>query len=119
MFWNDPAIQKCVHVIKKAYPSTVIGSPMGIAQRPTTWVAAENTCQDIAMFTAMAKAAGKNLTAKTFQKAGYGLRNVSIPGMGAPVSFGPGPALRARGIYLVTYDLKSQQLVIASKPSKG
>ena len=88
VFWNDPAVQKCVRIIKKAYPSTVIGNPIGApANAPTTWVAAENTCQEVAIFSAIAKAAGKNLTARTFQQAGYGLRNVSIPGMGAPVSF--------------------------------
>jgi hypothetical protein len=119
VFWNDPAIQKCVRVIKKAHPSTVIGSPIGApANAPTTWVAAENTCQDVALFSDIAKAAGKNLTAQTFRKAGYGLRNVSIPGMGAPVSFGPGRAYAIGPVYLVTYNTKSKQLVIASRPTK-
>jgi ABC-type branched-subunit amino acid transport system substrate-binding protein len=118
VFWNDPAVQKCVHIIKKAYPSTVIGDPIGApANAPTTWVAAENTCQDMAMFTAIAKAAGKHLTAQTFKNAGYSLKNVSIPGMGGPVSFGPGRPYALGPVYLVTYDTSTQQMVIANKPA--
>ena len=120
VFWNDPAIQTCVRIIKKAYPSTVIGNPIGApANAPTTWVAAENSCQDVALFSDIAKAAGKNLTARTFQKAGYGLRNLSIPGMGAPVSFGPGRPYALGPVYLVTYNTNSQQLVISNKPANG
>ena len=37
---------------------------------PTTWVAAENTCQDFAMFVDMAKAAGKHLAAQSFKRGG-------------------------------------------------
>jgi ABC-type branched-subunit amino acid transport system substrate-binding protein len=118
VFWNDPAVQKCVHTIKKAYPSTAIGNPIGAAPNaPTTWVAAENTCQDVAMFAAIAKAAGRNLTIQSFEKAGYGLHSVSIPGMGGPVSFGPNRPYALGPVYLVNYDAKSQQMVIASKPA--
>ncbi len=120
VFWNDPAIQKCVRIIKKAYPSDVIASPIGAAPgSPTTWVSAENTCQDVAIFSAIAKAAGKNLTAKTFEKAGYGLRNISVPGMGAPVSFGPKRPYALGPVYLVTYDLNTHQLVISGKPANA
>jgi hypothetical protein len=119
VFWNDPAVQTCVHTIEKAYPSTVIGNPIGAASSaPTTWVAAENTCQEVAMFAAIAKAAGRNLTTQSFAKAGEGLHDVSIPGMGGPVSFGGSGRPYALGpVYLVNYDTKSQQMVIASKPA--
>lgn len=119
VFWNDPAVQACVRIIKKAYPSTVIGNPIGAAANaPTTWVAAENTCQDTALFTAIAKAAGKNLTARSFAQAGFGLHDVSIPGMGGPVSF-DGHPYATGPVYLVTYDTSSQQMVTASKPANG
>jgi hypothetical protein len=115
--FNDPAIQKCIRIIKKAYPSTVTGNPIGApTSAQTTWVAPENSCQDIALFIAIAKAAGRQLTAKTFKEAGYSLRNVSIPGMGAPVSFGPGRAYASGPVYIVTYSAKSRQFVIASQP---
>ena len=31
--WQAPAMQKCIGIIKKAYPSTVIGSPVGASPR--------------------------------------------------------------------------------------
>jgi Periplasmic binding protein len=118
--WNDPAVQKCVRTIKKAYPSTVIGDPIGApASAPTTWVAAENTCQNVSMFATIAKAAGKNLNAASFAKAGYGLRNISVPGAGAPVSFGPGRAYALGPVYVVTYNPSTKLLVISSKSASS
>ena len=120
VFWNDPAIQKCVRIIKKAYPSTVIGDPIGApANAPGTWVAAENTCQDVAIFSVIAKAAGKTLTARTFRNAGYELRNASIPGMGVPISFAPGRPYALGPVYLVTYNTNLQQLVISNKSANA
>ena len=120
LFWNDPSVQKCVSLIKKAFPSTVIGDPIGAATgAPTTWVATENTCQDLAMFVDMAKAAGKHLTEQSFKEGGYSLRNVTIPGMGAPVSFGPGRPYATGPVYLVTYDSTKQQMVIANKATSA
>ncbi len=114
--WQNPAMQKCIGVIKKAYPSTVIGSPVGASPTaPTTWVAAETACQSVALFEAVAKAAGKHLTAKSFESAGYGLRNVSIPGFSATTSFGPGRDYGLGPIYPVSYDTATQQLVISAK----
>jgi hypothetical protein len=117
VLFDDAAIQKCIGIIKTAYPSTVIGNPIGApTTAPTTWVAPENACQDVALFTAIVKAAGRNLTTETFQKAGYSLRNVSIPGMAAPVSFGPGRAYALGPVYLVTYSTKSHEFVTADQP---
>jgi branched-chain amino acid transport system substrate-binding protein len=114
--WTEPAVKKCVSIIREAYPSTVIGSPIGAtSSTPTTWVAAVNTCQVISMFSTIAKAAGKNLTAASFAKAGYGLRNVTFAGAGAPVSFGPGRAYALGPVYSVTFNSSTNQLVVATK----
>jgi hypothetical protein len=120
VIFNDPAVQRCVRIIKKAYPSTVIGNPIGApASTPTTWIAPENACQDMALFAAIAKSAGRNLTAQTFKQGGYRLRNISIPGMGAPVSFGPGRAYALGPVYLVRYSANSKQFVTADRPITG
>ena len=42
----------------------------------------------IAVDSAIAKAAGRDLTEATFAKAGYGLRNIILPDSGGAVSFG-------------------------------
>jgi len=119
VIWKDPAIQKCVSIIKKAYPSTDVGDPIGSASTSVTpWVASENTCQWLDMFSTIAKAAGKNLTPRTFQAAGYGLRNVTFPGAGASVSFGPGRSYALGPVYLMNYNMQSHQLVTSETPTK-
>ena len=116
--WVTPGIQKCVNIIKTAYPSTVIGNPIGASvTAPTTWTAAENTCVVMSLFTQIAKAAGKDLTATSFADAGYGLRNITIPGYTSPVSFGPNRSYALGPVYLVTFDSQTGQLVIANKSS--
>ena len=56
----------------------------------TTYAWVEWACQYLAIFAKIANAAGKNLTVASFTKAGYGLKNVTFPGSGGPVSFAPG-----------------------------
>jgi hypothetical protein len=117
VIFNDPAVQKCIRIIKKAYPSTVIGDPIGAAaSAPTTWIAPENACQDMALLAAITKAAGRNLTTQTFKEGGYSLRSISIPGMGARVSFGPGRDYALGPVYLVTYNANSRQFVTGNRP---
>jgi hypothetical protein len=117
--WKDPAVQKCVSVIKKAYPSDPIATPTPTSPGSNeTYEAPVDACQYLAMFTTIAAAAGKNLTVPSFTKAGYGLRNVKFPGV-VPVSFGPNQPAAVGAVYPVKYDSATNSLVISSTPLKS
>ena len=118
--WKDPSIQKCVATIKREAPQDAIASPIGQSPSDTanqTYIAPMSACTNLAMFTAIAKTAGRNLTVSRFEKAGYGLRNVTVPGIAGSVSFGPGQAFASVPIYLAHYDPALRQMLIASQPA--
>ena len=89
--WNDPAMKRCVATIHAAEPSAVINNPVtATASTPQTWTAPESACQEMALFTDIAKAAGKTLNNATFNKGGESLTHVNIPGGGGPFDFAQG-----------------------------
>jgi hypothetical protein len=49
-----------------------------------------------------------------FEKAGYGLRNATIPGAASSVSFGPGRSYPLGSVIVVTYDPAKNVLVFAN-----
>jgi Periplasmic binding protein len=116
--WKDPAVQKCAAIVHKAYPKDTINPPPNptsptAASVPSTAVSVIQACQDLAIFTKIADAAGKKLTVASFTKAGYGLKNVSLPGSGGPVSFGANQPYAIGPVNIVTYSPKSKTLVPA------
>jgi hypothetical protein len=118
--WTDPAMQKCAAIVRKAYPSDAIAAPVNpnspqaaSSGSDTTYAAVEAACQDLAIFAKIADAAGKNLTVASFTKAGYQLRNVTFPGTGGPVSFGPDQPYAIGKANIVVYDPRSGTLVPA------
>ena len=114
--FSEPAVQKCISIIKKAYPTDEIATPTASSNsQDHSWVAPESACQNVAMFAAIAKAAGKHLTVASFTKAGYGLRNVTFPGSGGPVSFGPGQPYAIGPVFVGKYDAATNQLVFSTK----
>ena len=117
--WKDPAIKKCAAIVKKAYPSDVIHAPanptsVAAASGDTTAVSVIQACQDLALFAKIADTAGKKLTVASFTKAGYGLKDVTFPGSGGPVSFGPNQPYAIGQVNIVTYSPTSKTLVPAS-----
>jgi hypothetical protein len=118
VIWNDPGTQQCVKIVRKAYPSDHINAYYATAPgSEVTWTGAEQACTDLALFSAIAKTAGKHLTVASFVHAGYGLRNVVIPGSGAPISFGPNRPFALGPVYMVHYDASTKAVVIATKPA--
>jgi hypothetical protein len=117
--WKDPAIQKCVAAVKKAYPSDTITPPVNPTSpgagnsTDTTYTSVVEACQYLALFDDIAKAAGKNLTTASFAKAGFALKNADIPGLGA-VSFAPNQPYAIGPVTIFKYDATSETLVPAS-----
>jgi len=123
VMWKDPGIQTCVKAVKKAYPSDVINTPpaptsASFATEPSTYISVIQACQDLALVQKIADAAGKKLTVATFTKAGYGLKNVTLPGTGGPVSFGANQAYATGPATVVTYDPTSKTMVPDTSFSK-
>ena len=79
----------------------------------------ELACTDMALFTDIAKAAGRNLTVSSFVHAGYGLKNLVLPGSNAPISFGPGRPYALGPVYMVHYNGAKKQLVFSNTSATG
>jgi hypothetical protein len=113
--WHTPFVQHCARVVHKAYPSDKITQPTNpISGSDQTFYSVESACINMALFTTIAKAAGKGLTVASFEKAGYGLRNATIPGAASSVSFAPGRAYPLGPVIKVTYDPAKNLLVFAT-----
>jgi hypothetical protein len=118
--WSNAGTQQCVHTIKKAYPSDQIRAyGPSVPESDATWMSVELACTDMALFTDIAKAAGKNLTVASFVHAGYGLKNLVLPGTNAPISFGPGRPYALGPVYMVHYDPSVKGVVYANKSVSG
>ena len=121
--WKDPAVRKCAAIIHKAYPSDKINPPANptsptAATAPVTAVSVIQACQDLAMFAKIADTAGKKLTVASFTKAGYGLRNVSFPASGGPVSFANNQPYAVGPVNIYVYSTTSKTMVPASASAK-
>jgi len=116
--WNNRGTQRCVQTVKKAYPSDHINAyNASLPASQATWMGVEIACSDMALFAAIAKAAGPHLSVTSFVHAGYGLRNLTLPGSGAAISFGPNRPYALGPVYMVRYDPATKRLVYATKSS--
>jgi hypothetical protein len=114
--WQDPAVQKCASIVRKAYPNDQITPPKNpVTGSDQSFAAVEFACQDLALFTAITKPAGKNLTISSFTRSGYALRSITLPGSGGPVSFGPGQPYAIGPVFLATYNPRTGALQQSTK----
>jgi hypothetical protein len=118
--WHDPAVQKCYRIVHKAYPSDPISPPPNpntpAAESDSshaTYAAVVSVCATLAIVAVIADHAGKNLTVASFTKAGYGLRNVTLPGSSESVSFAPHQPYPLGHPHLLVYSTKLGTLVPA------
>ena len=124
--WQDPAIQKCYKIVHKAYPSDPISPPpnpdtpaAAADSSNATYAAVVSVCSTLAIVAAIADHAGRDLTVASFTKAGYGLRNVTLPGSSEPVSFGPNQPYPQGRPHLLVYSTKLGTLVPAPSRDGG
>ena len=118
--WDNAGTQRCVHLIRKAYPSDGIRAyNASLPESEATWMSVEIACTDMALFEDIAKAAGKDLTVSSFVHAGYGLKNLVLPGSNAPISFGPGRPYALGPVYMVHYNAAKKALVFANTSATG
>jgi ABC-type branched-subunit amino acid transport system substrate-binding protein len=117
--WNDPRMQQCIALVKKAEPTATINNPItATSKTPNTWVSPTSACQSVALFTDMAQAAGKVLNNDTLDQAGESLTNVVLPGFGGtPLHFGPDHHDGDGPIYLGHYDQGKRNLVLDQSSS--
>jgi hypothetical protein len=103
--WQQPADQHCYRVVRKAYPDDKITPPTEpITGSDQSFFAIQDACDNLALFAAIAKGAGKDLTRASFVKAGYALRGANLPGSALPVSFAPGRPFPLGAVYVGRYD---------------
>ena len=118
--WNNAGTQKCVHIIRKAYPSDGIRAfDPSLPESEQTWTSVEIACSAMALFEDIAKAAGKNLTVSSFVHAGYGLRNLVVPGGNVPVSFAQNRPFGLGPVYMAHYETATKSVVYADTPTTG
>src|SRR5580658_9524141 len=114
--WTNSGTQRCVALVRKAYPADHINAYSATAPgSEMTWIGVEQACTDLGLFTAVVKAAGKNLTVASFVHAAYGLRDVVLPGSNSPISFSPNRPYALGTVYMVHYDAATKAVVISSK----
>jgi hypothetical protein len=116
--WNNAGTQQCVHIIKKAYPSDGIRAfNASLPESEQTWTSVEIACTGMALFEDIAKSAGRNLTVSRFVHAGYGLRNVVLPGANVPISFASNRPFGLGPVYMVHYNAATKSVVYADSPT--
>ncbi len=115
VWWNDPAMKRCVATVHKAEPSATINNPVtATASTPVTWTAPQTACTQVALFSDIVKAAGKTLNNQTFAKGGASLTHVTLPGGGGTYDFSGGHNDGNGPVFIYTWSPSAHALVLKS-----
>ncbi len=116
--WDDPAMKSCVATIKKAFPNDNINNPVtATTSTPVTWTAPEVACQQMALFEAIVKGAGKTLNNSTFVHGGQTLTHINIPGGGGTFDYAGGHNDGNGPVFVYTWSPTANMLVLKTTSS--
>jgi hypothetical protein len=113
--WNgDSQMSQCAKIVKAA--GQPVPSPVNNTSAPhQQYVAVVKACQDLALFTAIARHAGRTLNYQTFARAGATLGTVRLPGVGSG-SFTKSAPAGHFPLYLYTWNAGQGKFVVNPKP---
>jgi len=112
--FNEPGLQKCFKLVTKATGYTMQETvPTG---QPDYAQGAEIACRAVALFSGIAKAAGKNLTVDSFGKAAAKGGTFDIPGSGK-VTWDSKTKTFQQPVYIFRYDPTTKTAVRDDQPS--
>ena len=114
--FNDPALQSCYQMVSKATGESIVEYPA--KDQPSNVTSADQACRYMTLFTALATAAGKNLTTASFAKAGQKAGSVQLPGSGS-ITYDPKTHEFNQPVYLYRYDPATKQIVKDPEPVGG
>jgi ABC-type branched-subunit amino acid transport system substrate-binding protein len=112
--YNDPSLTKCRDKVANATGETMVETPA--SGQPSYRTSAEVACRYVALFAALAGAAGKNLTTASFGKAGAKAGSVEVPGSGT-IAYNPKTHTLAQPVFLARYDPTTQTFVTDAQPT--
>jgi len=112
--YNDPTLTKCRDKVAAATNEKMVETPA--PGQPSYRTSAEVACRYVALFAALATAAGKNLTAASFGKAAEKAGSVDVPGSGA-IAYNPKTHTFAQPVFLARYDPSTQTFVTDPQPT--
>ena len=111
--FHEPALQKCFKVVTKATGYKI--KETVTTGEPDYVDSAEIACRSIALFAAIARAAGKNLTVKSFAKAPE-KGPLRIPGSG-DVTYDAKTHSFVQPVFIWRYDPKTKTVVADDQPA--
>ena len=116
MAWEANGMQKCIDVIRKAYPKDQIGDPLTAtpSEQTTdaTWGNPELACQQITLLSDLLKAAGKTVNNTTLAKGADTLTHVVIPGYAGTFNFSHGNNDGDSPAFLFEWNAAKNQMVL-------